>query len=192
MIWFATENVLNRYSVTMLSVALHNLRSLYNVGSVFRTASGAGFDHIYLSGYTGSPPHSRIAKVALGAEMEVPFSCYSNLDSLLSALENHYTVILERDSGAQLFSEIIPPDNLPVTLVLGEELFGVSSPLLQRADVIAEIPMAGKKGSLNVASAFAIVAYDLAAKLGKVGSAQLSVNRPADTPRGGVLTRRST
>jgi tRNA G18 (ribose-2'-O)-methylase SpoU len=176
----------------MLSVALQNLRSLYNVGSIFRTASGAGFDHMYLSGYTGGPPNRRISKVALGAELEVPFSRCTDLGELLSTLEGHHVIALEHHPEAVLYSAFQPPDKQPITLVVGEELSGTPPQLLERADTIAEIPMAGEKESLNVACAFAVAAYDLAIKLGKVGAKDLSKCKPVPIHRPGVLTHGPT
>ena len=176
----------------MLFAALHNFRSLYNVGSVFRTASGAGFDRLFLSGYTGAPPDKRISKVALGAEEEVPFDCLPDIDGLLGAIAGHQVVLLEQHSGSALYTEIEPSGSKPVTLVLGEELFGAPEELVGRADVIAEIPMAGEKESLNVASAFAIVAYDLALKMGTVGADELRSRQASTPPRDGVLTRGPT
>lgn len=176
----------------MLSVALYNIRSLYNVGSVFRTASGAGFDRLYLAGYTGAPPDPRISKVALGAEEEVPFERCDNLPALLERLSGHQVIVLEQHPESVLCSEVVPSRTRHVTLVAGEELFGSPRELLERADVIAEIPMAGEKESLNVASAFAVAAYDLALKLGKVGAGDLRSRKPASKPRPGVLITGST
>lgn len=181
-----------RFSV-VLSVALYNIRSLYNVGSVFRTSSGAGFDHIYLAGYTGAPPHPRLSKVALGTEDEVPFSRYKDLDALLTELADHYVVVLEQRPDSELYREIeLPSNGKPVTVVLGEELFGTPDQLIERADTLAEIPMAGKKQSLNVASAFAVVAYEFAFKAGRLGREQLKSRQPKNPPRPGVLTKGSS
>lgn len=172
----------------MLSVALYNFRSLYNVGSVFRTASGAGFGRLYLAGYTGAPPDKRISKVALGAEQEIAFDRLPDVAALIDALEGHQVIVLEQHAKSVLYTEVVPSDSRPVTVVLGEELFGMPDELVDRADVIAEIPMAGKKESLNVASAFAVVAYDLAIKVGTTGVDNLRSRQPSTPPRPGVLT----
>ncbi len=176
----------------MLCVALHNFRSLYNVGSVFRTASGAGFERLYLSGYTGAPPDKRISKVALGAEEEIPFESVADIDALLETVSGHHVVLLEQHPDSVLYSEIEPDSSKPVTVVLGEELFGSPDEIVARADVIAEIPMAGEKESLNVASAFAIIAYDLAIKMGTIGADSLRSRHPSTPPRPGVLTNGPT
>ena len=172
----------------MFSVVLHNIRSLYNVGSVFRTASGAGFDRVYLSGYTGTPPDSRISKVALGTEAEIPFIHCPDINQLLDELEDHLIIAVEHSKKAQLYSEVEPMRDKPVTVIMGEELFGIPAVLLERADVISEIPMAGKKESLNVSCAFSVIAYDLALKLNRVGGKHLSKYKPQSSPHPGVLT----
>lgn len=176
----------------MLSAALYNFRSLYNVGSVFRTASGAGFERLFLAGYTGAPPDKRISKVALGAEEEIAFDRIPDVAALIDALEGHQVIVLEQHPESVLYSKVKPDGSQPVTVILGEELFGTPKELLDRADVIAEIPMAGKKESLNVASAFAVIAYDLATKLGTASEDDLRSGQPATPPRPGVLTEGPT
>ncbi len=176
----------------MLCAALHNFRSLYNVGSVFRTASGAGFERLYLSGYTGAPPERRISKVALGAEEEIPFERINDVDALLEALKGHHVVLLEQHPDSVLYSEMEIDSLKPVTVVLGEELFGVPDELVARADVVAEIPMAGKKESLNVASAFAVIAYDMATKQGTISPDNLRSHHSSTPPRPEVLTKGPT
>lgn len=161
----------------MLNAALYNIRSLYNVGSIFRTSSGAGFDRLFLAGYTGAPPHRGISKVALGAEEEVPFERFEGLEGLVERLDGHYVIALEQHPNSVLYTEIDPPHDRPVTITVCHEIRGTPPELLERADVIAEIPMAGRKESLNVASAFAIIAYSISLKMGKVGAEELVSHR---------------
>ncbi len=174
-----------------LCVAVHDVRSLFNVGSIFRTASGAGVDQIYLSGFTGAPPDPRIEKVALGSEEEIPFERIADCDELLQTIENHYVVALEQHPRSVSYREVSLPQDRPVTVIVGGELLGLPDLLLERSDAIAEIPMAGEKESLNVASAFAVVAFEFAHQLGRLSSQQLRSRTPR-TVRPGVLTRGQT
>jgi len=170
-----------------LRAALHDFRSLYNVGSVFRSASGAGLGKLYLSGFTGTPPQAGIAKVALGAEQEVAWQQCIKVADLLHDLQGQQVIAIEQHGSSLPYWEVELDRSRPVTIVLGGELTGLPGELLERADAVAEIPMAGDKESLNVASAFAIVAYDFSRRLGIVGAEQLRSRDPRP-PRPGVLT----
>jgi len=156
-------------------VILHNIRSNHNVGSIFRTADAAGCAKLYLCGITPAPidrfglPNKALAKVALGAEKTV---VWEQVKSTLAALEKlkqeGYTIIaLEQDKRAtSLFNieavhKFIAAKKDKVALVLGAEVGGLPPEILAQADVILEIPMRGKKESLNVAVAFGITAYAL-------------------------------
>ena len=146
-----------------LYVICHNIRSLHNVGSIFRTADAAGVTRIYLCGYTGYPPRKEISKVALGAEKTVSWERHAQTWRVLErlrasgvevvALENHL------DSPSMDFRLFRP--QFPAALLLGNEVRGLSPTLLKRADKIAHIPMYGQKESLNVAVAFGIAIYEL-------------------------------
>lgn len=175
-----------------LNAALHDLRSLYNVGSCFRIGSGAGLSSLFLSGYTGAPPQPGIAKVALGAEQEVPFEQFEGTGDLLARIKGHFVVALEQHPESVIVGDLVPPPDRPVTLMLGGELLGLPAELIERADAIVEVPMAGKKESLNVATAFAVVAYDLALKLGTTGPCDLRSRGPERPVRAGVLTTGQT
>ncbi len=149
---------------------LHNVRSVHNVGSIFRTADGAGVRKIYCAGITPAPldrfgrPRADLAKVALGAERTVAWEAARSTAVLLARLrEDGYAIIaLEQDEHS------IPHNKLPpairrrkLCLVLGDEVRGLPKSILARADRILEIPMCGKKESLNVAVAFGVAAYAL-------------------------------
>lgn len=103
----------------------------------------------------------------------MPFTQCADLDELIAALEGHYVVALEQHSSSTPLFDAELPNDRPVTLVVGEEIGGLSDELVERTDSIVEIPMAGSKESLNVASAFAVAAYVLSAKLGSVDSSML-------------------
>ena len=150
-------------------VILHNIRSLYNVGSVFRTADGVGVSKIFLTGYTPSPvdemgrPRREIEKTALGAERVVSWERVPRASWLISHLkkENIQVVALELTDNAINYRDYKP--NGPTALLLGNEVRGLSSALLKKCDAVIYIPMRGKKESLNVSVAFGVAAYQLRA-----------------------------
>jgi len=147
-------------------VICDNIRSLYNVGSVFRTADGAGVDKIYLCGITGRPDNPKakmkISKVALGAESAVKWEYASQAWRVVEKLkESGYQIVsLEQASGSISYAEFKP--DFPVALIIGNEKKGVKKSLLARSDKIMHIPMKGQKESLNVSVAFGIAAYQIA------------------------------
>ena len=140
-------------------VVLNDIRSLYNVGSIFRTADGAGVEKIWICGITGFPPDSQISKTALGAENEVPWEYRKDACEVLRELKTrgYKTVFLEQIEGSIPLQNYEPA--APVCLVIGNEIAGVSEELLSLCDKTVEIEMAGLKNSLNVAVAFGVAAY---------------------------------
>ena len=145
----------------MIYGLIENVRSLYNVGAIFRTADGAGVNKLFLTGITGQPPHREIRKVALGAEESVPWEYIPETATLVEKLkrEDVQIVVLEATEKS------IPYDQadfeFPVCLVVGHEYNGVSEEILKSADSVIKIPMRGKKISLNVAVAFGIAIYEM-------------------------------
>lgn len=149
---------------------LHDIRSVINTGSIFRTAEAFGVERIILSGYTPGPidRFGRIRqdfhKAALGAESLVPFSHVSAPDDVLREIqsEERRLVVLEQDPRAvdirSLSTDLI---SRPLALVVGNETEGVAEKFLDSADVIVEIPMLGQKESLNVSSATAVALFAL-------------------------------
>ena len=146
------------------SFLLENIRSLQNVGAIFRTADGAGFDTVYLTGITGMPPRKEISKTALGAENHVAWEYYENPSVLLSDLKAQGVkiVVLEQDARSIDFRDFTPQDNESYCIVVGNEIDGVSADTITLADIVLEIPMLGMKKSLNVATAGGILAYQFA------------------------------
>jgi len=144
-----------------LCVILNNIRSLHNVGAVFRTCDGAGVEKLWLCGITGYPPHAQIAKTALGAERRVPWEYHKDILSVIKDLkERHYQIVLlEQTTESIPYDEFKP--QFPVCLVIGNEIEGISTPLVPCGDAAIDIEMAGIKNSLNVAVAFGIVAYHI-------------------------------
>ena len=142
-------------------VVLNNIRSLHNVGSIFRTADGVGVEKIWLCGISGYPPQSGIAKTALGAQDSVPWEYRQDGLGLLKELKakGYQIVLLEQMQGAVSYDEFIPKP--PVCLVIGNEISGVSDAWLDLCDTAVDIDMAGIKNSLNVAVAFGVMAYQI-------------------------------
>jgi 23S rRNA (guanosine2251-2'-O)-methyltransferase len=142
-------------------VVLDNIRSLHNVGAIFRTADGAGIEKIWLCGITGYPPQGEISKTALGAEESVAWEYVKDIMEVIRQHKAHgyQVVLLEQVDGSTPYDEFIP--DKPVCLVVGNEVDGIVDKLEKLADVAVEIPMAGVKNSLNVAVAFGVVAFHL-------------------------------
>jgi len=159
-------------------VVAHNIRSIHNVGSIFRTCDGFGVAKLYLTGYSPYPtqerdarlPHEsrkiteQIHKTALGAETLVPHEYRADVLQVLDSLKNAGFTIVALEQAP---NSIALPDFLPlndsIALVLGEEVHGITPDLLAMCDRIVEIPMHGKKESFNVSVATGIALYALRA-----------------------------
>jgi len=158
-----------------LIVIAHNIRSIYNVGTIFRTADAFGVKAIHLTGYTpypaiehdSRPPHVRQAmarqlhKTALGAETSVPFTYHEHPVELVRQYRQHGFRIaaLEQDERSVPLAEYMCPERL--VLLLGEERHGITPDILTLCDDVLEIPMLGMKESLNVSVATGIALYAL-------------------------------
>ena len=148
-----------------LCVVLNNIRSLHNVGTIFRTADGAGVEKIWLCGITGYPPQSGIAKTALGAEEHVPWEYREDILGLLKELKvKGYQIVLLEQMQGSVSHEVFKAKS-PVCLVIGNEVDGVTDSLQNLSDAAIEIEMDGIKNSLNVAVAFGIAVYQLRGQL---------------------------
>lgn len=137
------------------------IRSLYNVGSLFRTADAFAVKKIFLCGYTGIPPRKEISKVALGAEKIVPWEKRGQTWKLVEELKEQgiHTVALEQTKNAATIKKWKP--KFPIAVVVGNEVGGVTRGVLERVDKVIEIPMLGAKESLNVSVAAGVVLYHL-------------------------------
>lgn len=152
-----------------ISLILHNIRSTHNVGSIFRTADGAGVERIFLSGYTPHPidqfgrERKDIAKVALGAEKTIPWSAEKNTLRLMTKLQKEgWTIIaLEQNTKSVDYRKFRPNKTAQIALILGEEVKGIEQNILTKVDAIIEIPMRGGKESLNVSVATGIALYEI-------------------------------
>lgn len=146
-----------------LSVLVEDVRSLWNVGSIFRTADGAGFSTVYLTGISGSPPRKEIEKVSLGAEKTVSWKYAVNPLEILEQLKEKKVQIvgLEACEKSKPLSAVVGEELLrePLCLVVGNEVSGLSPQVMSYCDYLCSLPMRGQKESLNVAVAFGIAAY---------------------------------
>lgn len=144
-----------------VSVLLDNVRSLYNVGSIFRTSDAAGIEKIYLCGISGTPPRAEIHKAALGAERSVPWEYYQNPVEVVERLKSKgfKIIILEHTDQPNIYHQV--KYKFPLCLVVGHEITGVSEEVVELADMAIEIPMFGIKQSLNVAVAYGIAIYEI-------------------------------
>jgi len=144
-----------------LVLVLDNIRSLYNVGSMFRSADGFGVSKIYLCGITGTPEQHGVQKVALGAERTVLWEHRARTWSVVEELRRRgFRVVgLERARGAAALPGV--RERSPLALVVGNEIRGLTPALQRRLDAVLEIPMLGAKNSFNVAVACGIALYHL-------------------------------
>lgn len=153
----------------MKIAVLDNLRSVYNVGSIFRTANAVGIDKIILCGTTPTPldkygdKRSDFAKVALGAEDIVSWEYEASISEVLKKLkeERSYLIAIEQDEKSVDYKKVSIEGKEDVVLIIGPEVDGISKENLELCDVIAEIPMLGTKESLNVTIAFGIAVYHI-------------------------------
>ena len=148
-----------------LELLLDNIRSLYNVGAIMRTADGAGITHLHLGGITAPPTHPRLAKTALGAESALPWTQHRNSVQAVRQLKSEGYVVWvleEGETAVNLFTTPLPTTaNQPILLIVGNEKVGVDPAIQQSADCTFALPMSGVKNSLNVAVAFGIAIYQI-------------------------------
>lgn len=144
-----------------LVVVLDNVRSLHNVGSLFRTSDAFGVSHLYLAGITGTPPHREIHKSALGATESVPWSYHENVSEMVAQLkkEGYEIVVVEQTTGSQSLEKFMPDVEKKYCLVFGNEVEGVSDEILKLASIALEIPQSGTKHSLNVSVCAGIILW---------------------------------
>jgi tRNA G18 (ribose-2'-O)-methylase SpoU len=147
-------------------IVLDNIRSLLNIGSVFRTADAFRVEAIYLCGISGTPPHREINKTALGAAGSVPWKYFADTNEAVAELkERGYTIIaVEQAEGATKLSDYRFSRERQYGIIFGHELNGVDQKVVDKADTCIEIPQSGTKHSLNIAVAAGIVLWEAAGK----------------------------
>lgn len=156
-----SNDVIGQRVANPVVLVLDNIRSAFNVGSMFRTGETAGVSEIITCGITAHPPHPKLRKTALSATDSVPFRHFDDIMAAIAQLksEGYVIVAMETTSRSQVYTDVNYP--LKVALVVGNEVTGVDTRVMEAADIIAEIPTYGIKNSLNVASAAPIVVFEV-------------------------------
>jgi tRNA G18 (ribose-2'-O)-methylase SpoU len=144
-----------------VSVLLDSVRSLYNVGAFFRTLEAAGGVHLYLAGISASPPHAKLSKTALGAELVIPWTRVDDVAGAIGALRQKGVTVAAVETSPRAVDLYDWQPRFPVCLVFGHEVEGLSAQVVDACDVTIRIPMLGRKHSLNVATAGGIVLFEL-------------------------------
>ncbi len=147
-----------------VSILLDNVRSMYNVGSFFRTADGAGIERLLLSGITARPPKSAISKTALGADERVAWQSVDDVIATVTNLRSQGYEIAAIETSDRAVDIFDWQPRFPVCVLFGHEVDGLSAALLNACDTHVRLPMLGLKHSLNVSCAGAIVMYELLRK----------------------------
>jgi tRNA G18 (ribose-2'-O)-methylase SpoU len=167
-----------------VAAALESVRSVYNVGAFFRSGDAAGIERLHLCGYTGRPPHKGIAKTALGAEETLPWEHCTDLPVLIAEYraKGWQTAAVETTPEAVDVFDWTP--RFPVLLLFGNEVEGLSAPVLEATDVHVRIPMLGVKESLNVAVAGGVLLFEMLRKFRKTTENGSSVKFTAEVGGG--------
>jgi tRNA G18 (ribose-2'-O)-methylase SpoU len=166
---------LNRVSVSEfkeqdklpVAVVLDNVRSMHNVGSVFRTGDGFAVEQICLCGITGQPPHREIEKTALGATQSITWQYFADpLQAIEQLRSEGYTIIaIEQAENSIMLNEFRPEKDKKYALIFGNEVNGVSDEVMKAIDACIEIPQFGTKHSFNIVVSAGIVLWDFYSKL---------------------------
>ncbi|MEJ7627079.1 MAG: RNA methyltransferase [Ferruginibacter sp.] len=158
-----TTEEFRRSEKTPVIAVLENIRSAYNVGSLFRTADAFLLQGIYLTGYTAKPPHKEIKKTALGAEDSVEWKFFDNAGEAIKELKKDgYTIYaVEQVKESVMLGEAVFSKNEKIAVIFGNEVSGVEQDTLIQCDGCIEIPQLGMKHSLNIASAAAVVLWEI-------------------------------
>jgi len=150
-----------------ITLVLDNIRSLHNVGSIFRTADGFAVEKIILCGITGQPPHREIEKTALGATNSISWKYEKDIIKVISSLrEKNYKIIaIEQAENSRYLNDYKPNFSEKYALILGNEVHGVSDEAMKAIDECIEIPQYGTKHSFNVVVSAGIVLWDFFTKI---------------------------
>ena len=156
-------------SKTPIIIVLDNVRSLNNVGSVFRTADAFLVYAVYLCGITGPPPNKEIQKTALGATESVAWKYFSTTQEAVQELnENKYVVYaIEQAESAIMLDNFMPSKSQKIAIIFGNEVKGVDQEVIDASTDVIEIPQLGTKHSLNISVSVGVVLWDLFLKLGR-------------------------
>ncbi len=165
---FKTLEEFKRAPKHSVVIVLDNIRSLNNVGSIFRTADSFLIEGIYLCGITGQPPHREIEKTALGATLSVEWKYFSDVIIAIQELKNNnYKIFaVEQADNSICLQNVGVSNDDKIAIVLGNEVAGISKHILSACDIIVEIPQMGTKHSLNVSVCAGIVCWEVLKKAG--------------------------
>ena len=154
---------------TPLIVILDNIRSLSNIGSVFRNSDAFRIEKVYLCGYTATPPNKDIAKTALGATKSVDWEFTEDIVSLIEQLKKDNTEVyaVEQTSNSIMLDVFTPKKEMKTAVIFGNEVQGVQQEAIDVCTGVIEIPQIGTKHSLNISVSNGVVLWDLFAKLKK-------------------------
>tara|TARA_B100001029_G_C15055911_1_gene454364 strand:- start:968 stop:1516 length:549 start_codon:yes stop_codon:yes gene_type:complete len=144
-----------------ISILVENIRSVHNVGAIFRTADGFGAEKVWLTGYTAFPPRDDLAKVALGAEESVPWEHFKNPLEAAKKIKSLGIKLVGIEQSVRSVNIHEYKWKFPCCFILGNEVSGVSDELLNLAEDHVEIPMFGIKQSLNVSVAGGVIGYEV-------------------------------
>ncbi len=152
---------------TPIIVIMDNVRSLNNIGSVFRTADAFLIQKIYLCGITAQPPHKDIQKTALGATETVDWEYVEDSLQLVNKLKSEGTKVysIEQAEGAVMLNDFQPETKTTIAVVFGNEVKGVQQKVVSASDAVIEIPQLGSKHSLNISVSTGVVLWDLFSKI---------------------------
>ncbi|WJJ96725.1 RNA methyltransferase [Algibacter luteus] len=155
---------------TPIIIILDNIRSLNNIGSVFRTSDAFLVEKIYLCGITATPPHKDIHKTALGSTDTVAWEYVENTLDLVEKLkaEDVKIIAIEQAENATMLNDFKVKPNTKYALVFGNEVKGVAQKVVDASDVVIEIPQFGTKHSLNISVSCGVVVWDMFSKLSEI------------------------
>lgn len=161
-----SEEELNKLPKHKIIVILDNIRSTYNVGSIFRTCDSSRIEELLLCGYTPHPPKKELEKTALGALNTVKWQYFKSTNEAIeyAKSKNYKVFAVELTDKKRIYTDI-NQDEFPLAVVLGNELSGIADNVIDNCDDSMEIPMYGIKHSLNVSVATGIILYELCRKI---------------------------
>ena len=150
-----------------VSVLLDNIRSMLNIGSVFRTSDAFAIEHIYLCGITAKPPHREITKTAIGAEKSVDWTYAESVSECIKSLKSrgHWIIGVEQMDNSIMLDQYTPPNDQPIVLIFGNEVSGLSDETVELCDEFIEIPQYGTKHSLNISVSAGVALWEIQKQL---------------------------
>ncbi len=161
----STLETLHTIKKLPVQVVLDNIRSAYNVGSIFRTSDGAMIEKLNLCGYTPYPPQKEVLKTALGSQESVEWEHFENpVEAVLQLKKKGYKICTLEQTDSSLPHYSVTTKDFPLCLIVGNEITGVSQELIDLSDFAIEIPQYGIKQSLNVAVAYGIAIFEMRKK----------------------------